>query len=553
VLARAVRGMPWLALCASISGCGLDSNVGDLANTLLDPPVQGFDVPGQRLLEGPHYDLDIQADEAGARFALARDADTELAIIDFETETHCRVGRVARYGNALLAPRKPALIPLLVEDGSGGLRLAFSTFRCERSSFELATAGLPETNVEGVDTGTGVGVIVKTPEGGLSLVDPWSETAKPLAESVRNADPIQAFDVFWWVDRGVITISDPSLEPLAYYGENVAEFTVSPEDPELAYVEAGEQPGQGGTLYTVDASSLDTPREIASEACGVRYLTVEQRRKRVYFSPCAERRLVLQDREDDSIRVIADDVASPPVIRAVGGEDVLAFITTPDTASSSGTLWIVRRGSDPVAIVENVRVNQPPGSLRGGLLALVDWSDNRGRLVQWKDGALTDVAADVAEIGPIGRLENDDLTLLANFDGTTGDLVALSADLSTTMVASGVPRDAAEGDAFIANFDGYAGDLHLFDRSSGSSSLLATAIGKGSFRFAVQFNGIMMLSDRKREDNTTTLRVHLLDSVQDYVFHDGVTEAREVAFPSSGLLYNVVVGDEAGVWFSKTL
>jgi hypothetical protein len=173
--------------------------------------------------------------------------------------------------------------------------------------------------------------------------------------------------------------------------------------------------------------------------------------------------------------------------------------------------------------------------------------------VQWKDGALTDVAAGVTELGALGRLENDDLTLLANFDGTTGDLVALGADLSTTVLASGVPRDAAEGDAFIANFDGYAGDLFLFDRKTGSSSLLANAIGLRSFRFAVQFNGIMMLSDRKREDNTTTLRVHLLDSGQEYVLHDGVTEAREVAFPSAGMLYNVVVGEEAGVWFSKTL
>ncbi len=515
--------------------------------------MQGFDVPGQRLLAGPHYDLDIQADESGARFALARDAETELAIIDFARETHCRAGRAARYGNALLAPGKPALIPLLVDDGTGGQRLAFSTFGCERSAFEVAASGLPETSVEGVETGSGVGLIVKTPGGGLSLVDPWSETATPLAESVRNADPIVAFDVFWWVDRGVITISDPSLEPLAYYGENVTEFTVSPEDPELAYVEAGEQPGRGGTLYAVDAASLDTPREVARDACAVRYLTVERRPKRVYLSPCSERRLVIQDRADDSVRVVSDNVASPPVIRSAGGEDVLAYITTDGTMATSGTLWMLRPESEPAAIIENVRPNQSPVSLRGGLLALVDWSDGRGRLVQWKDGALTDVAEGVTEIGSLGRLENNDLTLLANFDGTTGDLVALDAELATYVLASGVPRDAAEGDAFIANFDGSAGDLHLFDRASGSSSLLASGIGRGSFRFAVQFEGVMMLSDRKPEDNTTTLRVHLLESGREYVVHDGVTEAREVAFPSAGLLYNVVVGEEAGVWFSKTL
>lgn len=528
----------------------------DLGGKLLDPDVQGFEVPGQLLLAGPHYNLDIQANEDGARFALARDAETDLAIIDFERETHCRAGRVADYGNAIIAPGQPALIPLLVADEeSGGLELTFTTFDCERSSFAILAADIPDEQdiVAGVDTGSGHGIIVKTAAGGLALVDPWSETSAPLAQSVRNADPILAFDVFWWVDRGVITISDTSLEPLAYYGQNVTEFTVSSEDPELAYVEAGAEPGQGGTVYTVNATSLDEPREVASEACAVRYLTVEGRRKRSYLSPCRERRLVLQDRADDSVRVIADGVASAPAIRSFKGADVLTYITTESPSTASGTLWMLARDAEPIAIAENVRPSQPPLSLRGDLLALVDWDNNGGRLVQWDDGALVDVAAGVAEIAPLGRLENDDLTLLANFDGTTGDLVALGANLSTSVLASGVPRDAAGGDAFIANFDGAAGDLRLFDRSDGSSSLLATAIGRGSFRFAVQFNGVMMLSDRKPEDNTTTLRVHLLDSGREYVLHDGVTEAREVAFPSAGLLYNVVVGEEAGVWFSKTL
>jgi hypothetical protein len=45
----------------------------------------------------------------------------------------------------------------------------------------------------------------------------------------------------------------------------------------------------------------------------------------------------------------------------------------------------------------------------------------------------------------------------------------------------------------------------------------------------------------------------LLDSDQSFILNSNVTEAREVAFPSPGVLYNVVDGDQAGVWFSKTL
>ena len=62
-----------------------------------------------------------------------------------------------------------------------------------------------------------------------------------------------------------------------------------------------------------------------------------------------------------------------------------------------------------------------------------------------------------------------------------------------------------------------------------------------------------MLAGRDSETRTNTLRMHQLRSRREYVLHDGVTEAREVAFPSPGILNNVVVGEDAGVWFAKTL
>lgn len=533
-------------------GCNLDSNFGDLGEKLLDPDVQGFDAPGVRLLEGPYFDLDVQANETGARFALARSAEGELAIVDFERQAHCRAGGVARYGNAVLAPGQPALVPLLIAD-SGAPRLTFTSFACERSAFEIEAAGLPEAVVTDLPTGSGSGILVRTPERGLSLVDPWVQTSRLLAASVRDNDPIRAFNHFLWVDRGVITISDPTLEPIAYYGQNVSEVNLSAEDAELAYIEAGATAGAGGTLFVVNATAREEPREVARDACLVRYLTVDGRRKLVYLSPCAERRLVLHDRENGEARVIASNVAGGPALRAVGGETALTYVTTESSSVASGTLWLLRGDAEPVAIAENVRANQSPVSERGSLLALVDWASTGGRLVEWDGVGLNDVAQSVIEIAPLGRLENEDLTLLANFDGTTGDLLALGADLSTSLLASGVPTRSAEGDAFLANFADGAGELHLLDRADGSSQLLGTGVARGSFRFAVQFNGVMMLSDRDMASNTTTLSVLLLDTMQRHVLHDGVTEAREVAFPSPGLLYNVVAGDELGIWFSKTL
>ncbi|MEY4546569.1 MAG: hypothetical protein RL685_2764, partial [Pseudomonadota bacterium] len=64
---RSTPALTVLAIGASISGCNLDSNFSDLGEKLLDPDVQGFDIPGQRLLAGAHFDLSVQADAAGVR------------------------------------------------------------------------------------------------------------------------------------------------------------------------------------------------------------------------------------------------------------------------------------------------------------------------------------------------------------------------------------------------------------------------------------------------------------------------------------------------------
>lgn len=555
MLSRVLRALPSLALCCAIYGCNLDSNFGDLGEKLLDPDVQGFNIPGQRLLEGAHFDLRIDLDETGTRFALARNLDSELAIADFQNNTHCRTGTIASYGTAISARGQQALIPVLLAGDDGATRLAFTSFACEQSPFQVRGTAVPrDAYVDGLAEGSGNGLLVKTPEGGLVLVDPWAETTRELAESVRDTDPLRAFNHFLWVDRGVITISDARLTPVAYFGRNVTELTLSPEDAELAFVEAGSAPGgPGGTLFVVGATSGDAPREVARDACGVRYMTLEGRRQLAYRAPCAERRLVLHDRADESLRVIASDVAGGPTLANLGGDPVLSYVTTPSPSESRGTLWLLPGEGEPIAIAENVRANQGPLNERGSLLALVDWSSTGGRLMNWNGADLSPVAEGVIELGPMGRLANQDLTMLANYDGTAGDLLALSADLSTSVLASGVPRDGSAGDAFLARFDGRTGELRLLDRGDGSSIVLGEGIARGSFRFAVQFNGIMMLSDRDDVTNTTTLNVLLLDTMRQYPIHDKVTEAREVAFPSPGILYNVVEGADAGVWFAKTL
>lgn len=540
-----------------LGACELGANFGDLGEQLLDPDVQGIDAPGKRWVAGPHFDLNILSDQTGKRYAAARNEASELLLIDFEDENYCRAGKAVRYTEAVRARARPALVPMLVEHASvegqaPDLLLTFTSFDCQRSAFSVPVSGLPSRVLEGLPTGSGTNLLVRTPEGGLLLVDPWEQTTKQVAESVRGDDPTLAFGYFLWVDGGVIVISDEQVEPIALVGRNVVAVSASPEDAELAFIEA-DGGARGGTLYTVDARGSQEPVEVASDACNMRYLTLNGRRQLSYFSPCAERQLVLRDVNDASVRVIDVNVAGPPSVRNLSGQSVLTYVTTESSDAVAGTLWLLTPEQQKVIVAENTRVGPTTVSDDGGLLTVLDWASTGGRLVEWKPDALTEVAQGVIELAPLGRLDNDDLTLLGNFDGSTGDLLRLRSDLSTQLLASGVPTRAANADAFLANFDGESGDLMLLDRSDGTTEPLGTGVGRGAFIFTQQFRSVLMLGARDTETRTNTLRMHLLRAQREYVLHEGVTEAREVAFPSPGILYNVVNGEDAGVWFAKTL
>lgn len=554
---RAARALALGALLG-LSGCELGANFGDLGEQLLDPAVQGIDAPGQRWVAGPHFDLNVLRDQTGKRYAAARNEASELVLIDFEKQNFCRAGEVVRYTDAVSARSRPSLVPVLVSrEGAQGqpaeLRLSFTTFGCQRSAFSVPVSGVPSRVIEGLSHGSGTALLVKTPAGGLTLVDPWAQTSTVLAETVRGDDPVAAFGHFLWVDRGVITISDEELLPVAFVGSNVVALSASPEDAELAYLEAGSGDSDGGTLYTVDALASEPPVLVASDACNMRYLTLNGRRQLSYLSPCSERKLVLRDVRNESSRVIDSNVAGAPSARTLSGQSVLTYVTTESQDAAEGTLWVMSDDQAKVAVAENTRVGPSTVSGDGGLLTVLDWASTGGRLVEWKPDALKEVASGVIELGPLGRMENEDLTLLGNFDGLTGDLLRLRSDLTTEVLAQGVPTRSGNADAFLANFEGEAGDLMLLDRGDGTSLPLASGVARGAFIFTQQFSSVLMLANRDPETRTNTLRLHLLDSQRQYVLHDRVTEAREVAFPSPGVLYSVVEGDDAGVWFAKTL
>jgi hypothetical protein len=80
------------------------------------------------------------------------------------------------------------------------------------------------------------------------------------------------------------------------------------------------------------------------------------------------------------------------------------------------------------------------------------------------------------------------------------------------------------------------------------------AIGEGALpgtlRFVEQPRALAYLA-HDGTGVTAQLRAWLMDAELDVRVSDGVSEYRELPWPSAGLLYSVPQGDRAGVWFAR--
>ena len=65
----------------------------------------------------------------------------------------------------------------------------------------------------------------------------------------------------------------------ARFGTAVAELTFSSQEAELAYIDGADATTGAGTLFVVDALGNREPRELAQDACGLRYLGIGGSRK----------------------------------------------------------------------------------------------------------------------------------------------------------------------------------------------------------------------------------------------------------------------------------
>lgn len=539
---RALLGSISLVAGLGMTGCNLDSNFSGLGDSLLDPDVQGIETPGRLLVAGQHTGLRLVDDpETGERYVLSRTGDAELSVFNLASQQQCTIPDALTY-DSLARAGLPTLVAFVRVLPEGNTELAFADFACQVSDLTLpygAADNLDGLLVADVGTSSGVALLMRLRTRAIVLADPWSQEQRVLEEQADEA-PFLYLGRWWWRAGGQIIVNDARLERLTTIGSSVSEWRSTGGDrPEIAFIERSESHSR---LFAARPPDF-VPELLEEDACVPAYAANSTL---AYFAPCAERRLTLNDRSRGSVRSLSDGVvAAGGLVRIVPDQGIL-YLTNPDPQATTGTLWLLRDDAEePSPIGEGASLGQYRFTPDGGLVTLVGASDDGARLIHWKDGEVQEIAERVHEIGNLG--------VLANFDGRVGELLEVAPDFSTQVIATGVPANAAVGNALLTNFVGTTGDLVLVDQATGALEPVASGVPPRAFLFGQQFEALIFLGDQDSENNTTSLMFRLLDSKQNFTVNSGVTEAREVSFPAQGLLYNVLTGDSPGIWFSKVL
>ena len=179
----------------------------------------------------------------------------------------------------------------------------------------------------------------------MIFIDPWSKTKSTIATGVRLPQLTKRRS--GRSRTGKVVVRDPSLQVVGTFGTAVTELrTVSNDAPRAAYID-------GGDLYVI-TDQLETPEKVASDACQVAFPGGWAGRGIAYFSPCADRRLVVygspsvpSDPADDKTYVVGDSALGKPAAAPVAiptvdfstGRGMIFYVKNADPAATNGELW----------------------------------------------------------------------------------------------------------------------------------------------------------------------------------------------------------------------
>lgn len=551
-----------LTVCSALVACDF-AGLAAIGDALIDPDAALLDRPGRKIADGVYGDLSIDGSaEAGPRVVARRlDGDADrVAIVPFLGGESCEID--SAYGYQRVSSRidpnldeLPGLIAIQRTSVSPG-RWSLMGFDCKSRFADLEDANVPAI-VFPADTPRGLLAMANGDT--IVLIDPKSGVTE-IASGVRGA---QVYGPrVYSIEGGQVVVRNDQFREVARVGTDVSRYVITGgADFELAF----ESPS--GLSVWSEAGGEDHVQE---DVCGTGVLGPDAV---AYFSPCGERRLNVLTR--------GANVGLPDRVRLVGPSETirlghmevswgrgaepseLVFTTSADASGTEGALNVARIEPAPEAtdgvVTFTGALLADPVHLEYGIKYL-DWNGQSGTLVTFERDpedvpiGLITVAERVADL-PGGSIQSA-RGILVDFDGSVGRLVLAEksgGEYRLRELARRVPKQRQEVRpesseiAFIADVEnGRTGTLYLYDGDEPRA--IAERVSIDTARYLVQPAGLAYMSDL---GGAGELHAWLRDSELDLKIDEGVETYRTVPWPSAGILYSVVKGDDRGLYFSK--
>ncbi len=549
-------------------GCNFAEGIQDLGSDLGDPDAALIDAPGRQLAQGRFRKITVDGslDEGGKIVALSDSDDgTEVAIVPYPDGKPCRISPAVDFDR--ISSRIDVALPGLfavqeTADANGRGTINLVNFSCDQALPSVVDARIPRVLFPSEKP---KGMLIINGEGVLSMIQPDTVELHEIASEVSLARTSK--DYVFALQRGKVVVFDKDLENVAELGQDVVDFFPQNGDT-IALVLLDED---GLSIWNADDGLI----RLSKTGCTPTYWGNDTL---AYFDPCEDRRLQVYV-EQSKLGLSGDGpvILDGPSGMATLDRQSLKWSSTAGSAElgllladqpqSTGALVIGTVPADATVKSAHVSLVVQPISEGDttfvGTEILTDHDGQRGTLVQLErddDGQptkLVPLAKNVARL--FGGTAYSDRGILANFDGTVGDLITLDADSPEAAheLLSGVPNQVLESEPETGRWvvlghskDGYVGSLYLSPKEPGALKQIGESVLLNSARFLEQPRGVAYLSG-KGSEATAQLKVYLIESGLTVTIHDDVDEYRTLPWPSPGVLYSVPSGEDQGLWYAK--
>lgn len=551
-------------LALSLAGCHVDLSG---LNQLFSSDPTYLSLPGTRIGNGKYSGASIVGTNASGAHVIAFDARAApnvLTIFPLNGGKSCSTASAFGYQSLDFGVRSsiPPIVGYHEHSGSDTL-LHLTTLDCKETLTPIKDRNFPLDATFDARPG----YLAVDTSSNLTFLDPFKKDTMIVAGNTHGTRIAQ--NKIWSIENAQFVVRDMQLNELARYGTNVTEFDIAQNGGVRAvYIDGTCDPGTSpcpGDLFQI-TDAFGPAQKLDSDACSVIFPAHWGGLGISYRSPCTDRRLVVfgsaTSTGTPTKNFVGDYVLGSPDVDFMGDTAYVFYVKAEDPKATTGTLY----GGVLGTVLESIADDVTRDSTRGApivdkagaawrMTVDFDTTQHAGRLVTWTKGQpLTDVAAGVAQIS--GGFA------IVNYDGSSGDVVALSGAKVSKPLAHKVPRQRIlvgdPGTALVADFDDKSGTGTLLVALTGTTDFEEVTKGitlgeltDGSVQFLRSLPAIGYLHDFDAQNLTGILGARILETGDTFDIGIRASEWSEWGWPEPGILYIAPEGDAAGIWFAR--